>query len=119
MEKRELDLILNKSLDELYTDLVDLDEKSPLRSSNTSMKELVKAGRLRFEEIKDDIIDIICTSTFFEKVNSDTNEKELILLVADGLIGTYGNTGMPILTISAVVVKIGLTRLCRNRLSNI
>lgn len=109
-----IELALTRSIDELYADLVDLDEDNPLRSSDTPLKKLAQAGRQQFEEIKERIQNIVCTSTFFEKINEDTDAKQLALMIFDEMTGTIEDTGLPLATTAVLVVRMGLNRLCRN-----
>lgn len=72
--------------------------------------EYIKLGKEWFKENQEKIQNILCTEEKLELLNPNTNNKQLIYLVMDTLSSISMN--IPVLTLSALIVKIGLQKFC-------
>jgi hypothetical protein len=68
-------------------------------------------GRKLFEEVKEQIKATVCP-VYKRQSKAISNSTDLVVLVGTALIGSVTVSGIPLLPLSALLVKIGLDVLC-------
>ncbi len=114
MDNELINSILEKSVDDLYIELNLNIEYDSERSFQSKRDELISSGRKKFDEVIEDVQSVVCNSNLYHKINSGISENELFIVIADALTDNLTKLNMPIFTITGLVIKIGVSRICRN-----
>ena len=101
--------LLSQTEEELYMKLGGLvmHEKGLIPSND----ELNRVGRAWMQANLEAIRKQVCESKVSTAIMKDTDSSKLLIGLADLLAGLYGS--IPAYTVSAIVIKIGLTKFCQ------
>lgn len=107
--------LLAMSVDELYVKLGEsFSDSTPTeRGIKDVFNSLRKLGVDKYDEVDARIKSAICRKEVFEKLTSESDNRTVFLVVLDGLVSSSLDTAYPLSTLSALIVKIGVNRICR------
>jgi hypothetical protein len=105
----EVEILLKTSEDDLFAALVPEAEKQELHSFDG----VVARGRIIFRGAFLDVQDTVCA---FRAKQGDTmnNQIDVVTMVATAIVGQVSLAGIPAVPMAALMVKIGLGKLCAN-----
>lgn len=101
--------LIDKDIEELYFDLgknLD-DEKNALPKS---FKRLADLGYQWVEDNLSQLQDEICKSKTVLELSKETDKSKLFVAIADIIASLY--VQIPVFTVSAIVLKIGINKFC-------
>jgi len=105
--KNDVEISLSTSQDELFASLVPASERAELYSFDG----LVARGRAIFRGTFLSVQQIVCP--IYKKSDMD-DEVQLVTLLVASLAGQAALGGIPVVPFAALMVKIGLSRLCES-----
>lgn len=112
-ESNEIRELLDKDIEALYFDIGEQLSHSEAFLVPLSPKNYVKASRIWMEEKIGDFRELICPSQIVQAVLVDQDNQDLealVLAIADLVAGVC--LGVSPVTVSVLLVKIGLKKLC-------
>lgn len=104
---REAEISLAASQEELFASLVPASEKAELYSFDG----IVARGRAIFRSSFLSVRHVVCP--IYKEAGMD-DQVQLVTLLVGSLVGQAALGGIPIVPFAALMVKIGLSRLCEN-----
>ncbi len=104
--RAEASRLLATDEQELFAALVPVVDQEELHSFN----DVVARGRQIFRRAFLDTRDVVCP--VYQKHRLDSDESDLALLIAGSLVGQTVLGGIPVVPLAALMVKIGLGKLC-------
>ena len=108
MSPNDADKYLAMTEDELYAEIAAATTGPGLLPE--ALSERIQLGKKQFLAIKEVVVTKICDPAVRAALKPDTDKKQLVLAVGEILSTVL--TGIPLVTVSVLSVKMGLDNLC-------
>ena len=115
MEKEQIIKLLTVNEDTIYRLIGHFDSKNKIGLSDQDVETLIESGKKWEEEKREGIRDKICNNpqiTNALKSSGGLNDKVTLVLLISDILSSI-TLGVPAIYVSALIVKIGLKRYCK------